>query len=215
MLLRATVLTLLLANGAYYAWSQGALAPLGLKPAAVGEPERMDRQIRPEALRLGPPAAEPPAMAASAELGPACLRAGVFDPTQSARLRQALADWPAGSWVLEDAQLPGHWIVYMGKFPNAEALEKKRGELRALRIRTESPGSALEPGLSLGGHASQEEAEQALAQFARQGVRTARVLQDRPASAGSRLRLTAVDAAQRERLPTLSAVLAGHPLIPC
>lgn len=213
MLLRTAVLTLLLANGAYYAWSTGALAPLGLKPAVEGEPERLAQQIRPEALRLAAPPS--PVSAAVEEPAAMCLQAGVFDAAQAEALRQALADWPAGSWVLEDAALPGRWIVYMGRFQNAEAVEKKRAELRALRVRAEPPGNALEPGLSLGGHASAEAAEQALAQLARQGVRTARVLQARPAAAGSRLRLPAVDAALRGRLQNLSAALAGLPLTPC
>ena len=145
-----------------------------------------------------------------------CLQSGVVNAAQAEALRQALADWPADSWVLDDATLPGRWIVYMGKFANAEAVDKKRAELRALRVRSEPLANAsLEPGLSLGGHASVEAAEQALAQLARQGVRTARVVQQRAPAEGHRLRLPAVDADLRARLQNLTPVLAGQSLTPC
>jgi hypothetical protein len=42
----------LLANAAYFAWTQGYLAPLGLAPVEQSEPQRLQSQIRPEALRL-------------------------------------------------------------------------------------------------------------------------------------------------------------------
>ncbi|HMZ87727.1 MAG TPA: SPOR domain-containing protein, partial [Giesbergeria sp.] len=56
-MLRLTVIVLLLANAGYYAWSQGHLAEWGLAPAPQGEPQRLQQQIRPEAVRLaGEPA---------------------------------------------------------------------------------------------------------------------------------------------------------------
>ena len=51
-MLRFIVLLLILANGAYFAWSQGYLASLGLAPALQSEPQRMAAQIKPEAIRL-------------------------------------------------------------------------------------------------------------------------------------------------------------------
>ena len=51
-MLRWVVGLLLLANGVYYAWTQGHLAPLGFAPTEQREPERLEGQIQPEVLRL-------------------------------------------------------------------------------------------------------------------------------------------------------------------
>lgn len=53
-MLRLVVLLLVLANGGYFAWSQGLLAAWGFAPAATGEPQRLRQQIKPEALRILP-----------------------------------------------------------------------------------------------------------------------------------------------------------------
>ena len=50
-LLRWLALLLLLANGAFFAWSQGYLKPVGLGPASQSEPQRLAQQIHPEALQ--------------------------------------------------------------------------------------------------------------------------------------------------------------------
>jgi hypothetical protein len=65
-MLRVLVLALLLANGLYFAWSQGALAVFGLVPAALGErePQRLQQQVRPEMLVIKPTAAAPAAQSA-------------------------------------------------------------------------------------------------------------------------------------------------------
>ncbi len=76
-MLRLVIILLALANAGYFAWTQGYLAPLGLAPVEQSEPERLQAQIKPGALRLlnGPkggaapaePVAEPaaaPALAA-------------------------------------------------------------------------------------------------------------------------------------------------------
>lgn len=54
-MLRALVLLLLLANGAYYAWSQGLLRDWGLAPREQAEPQRLANQIRPELLQVQTP----------------------------------------------------------------------------------------------------------------------------------------------------------------
>lgn len=72
-MLRWVIALLVLANVGYFAWTQGALSPLGLAPVQQSEPERLQAQIKPEALRLlngpkGSAAASvpaPPAAAAS------------------------------------------------------------------------------------------------------------------------------------------------------
>jgi hypothetical protein len=73
----------------------------------------------------------------------------------------------------------------------------------------------LEPGLSLGGHATQQAAQQQLEQLALRGVRTARVVQERPEQRGQRLLLPAVDDALRPRLEDFKTALNGRALRPC
>jgi hypothetical protein len=55
-MLKLLILLLLLANGAYYAWSHGALAQLGLAPTHQAEPERLQQQVQPELLLVTPAA---------------------------------------------------------------------------------------------------------------------------------------------------------------
>ncbi len=67
-MLRLLVLLLLLANGAYFAWSKGLLAAYGLAPASQSEPQRLEQQIRPEAIRI---LSTPGAASISASAAPA------------------------------------------------------------------------------------------------------------------------------------------------
>jgi hypothetical protein len=76
-MLRWVVALLVLANGGYFLWSQGHLAPWGLAPQEQAEPGRLDTQIAPDTLRLlntpreGEQAPAPPPGTASEEPGPA------------------------------------------------------------------------------------------------------------------------------------------------
>lgn len=113
-MLRLTVLLLLLANAAYFAWSQGLLALWGLAPAQQSEPQRLEQQIKPQALRiLGSDEAGRVEVIAAAPAPRAqeCLQAGLFEESQMARLKQVLGPWPAGSWVLEPAVEPAQWTL--------------------------------------------------------------------------------------------------------
>lgn len=228
-MLRLAVVLLLLANAGYYAWSQGLLRGWGLAPVDESEPQRMEQQIAPQNLRLLPqggkgaassaaptgPASSPATAAAPAE-PPACLQAGVFDARQADALRQAAAVLPEGSWTLEPTPITGRWMVYMGRFPDEEAVAKKRAELRTLKIPYDRPGAALEPGLSLGRFSTEEAAQRGMALLANQGVRTARVVQERADAPGFMLRLPAVNDTLRTRLDTtLQPALAGKTLRPC
>ncbi|KQP12333.1 hypothetical protein ASF43_22045 [Pseudorhodoferax sp. Leaf267] len=218
-MVRTAALVLLAANAVYFGWSQGLLAPLGLGPDTGSEPQRLAQQIRPEALRVAQTSsaaapAEPASTAAGPTTEPACLRAGPFDAAQADTLRQALAgaDLPEGSWALDATATPTRWIVYMGKYADADALEKKRAELRALRVETAPVRpAALAPGLSLGVFTTAAGAQEHLAQLTRRGVRTARVVPETPEQAVTQLRLPHADEALRARVQPL----AGKPLTPC
>ena len=60
--MRILLIALVLANGLYFAWSQGGLAVFGLLPASYGErePQRLAQQVRPNALQIKPAAASSP-----------------------------------------------------------------------------------------------------------------------------------------------------------
>lgn len=64
-MLRVVIWLLVLANAGYFAWTQGYLGALGLKPVVQSEPERLRSQIKPEGLRLlnAPRPAEAPSNA--------------------------------------------------------------------------------------------------------------------------------------------------------
>lgn len=222
-MLRFFVLTLLLANGAFFAWSSGLLQTYGWAPAPQAEPQRMAQQLYPEAIRLLRPedARRLEAQTATASQPtprPAeCLQAGLFDDRQAEALRQSLTPaLPAGSWVLESGLEPERWIVYMGKYPDNEAMNKKLGELRNLNIRFEPLlDPALAPGLALGAFTNEAAARESLAQFASRGVRTARVLRERAEVRGQWLRFPLADAALKQRLDSFKTELAGKPLQAC
>ena len=214
-MLRLIVLVLLLANAAYYAWSQGLLAPVGLAPAAQSEPQRVAQQIKPEAIRVLP-GDEAQRIETAAAKAPECLQAGLFTDNEATTLKQALDTWPAGSWAVEPATEPARWIVYMGKYPDAAALDKKKSELRGLNISFEPLSNpALEPGLSLGGYPTEAAAKQQMEALGQKGVHTAKVLQEKPEAKGLQLKLPAVDDALRARLDDLKSALNGKPLKAC
>ena len=107
-MLRLTVLLLVLANAAYFAWSQGLLAPWGIAPAQQSEPQRLEHQIRPQAVRIlgSEEAGRLELAAASGSRMPECLQAGLFDERELPGLKQVLERWPAGSWLLEPGVEP-------------------------------------------------------------------------------------------------------------
>ena len=220
-MLRGMVLLLVLLNGAYFAWSQGFLLDYGFGPLERSEAQRLEQQIQPEAITLLDAEAalrlEAQLATSAAAGGRSCWRAGPFDEAQAQVLRRALEPLlPQGAWLLEPALLPGRWIVYMGRYETAEAVAKKRGELRFLNVPTEPlRNPALEPGLSLGGFETQAQAGAALGDLAQRGVRTARVVQERAEQNGQQLRLPQADDALRAQFDSVRPALAGRILQPC
>lgn len=227
------------AQAAVPATTTPASAPVSALAAASATPPASAASARitaPAAAASAAPAAATPASAAAsapstaqAAVTPAsaaasaarpleCLQAGLFDERQAAVLRQALASTlpPQVNWKLESGMEPARWIVYMGRYADAEAVNKKRLQLRSLNIRFEPlTNPALAPGLSLGGYPTEAAATEALSELSGRGVRTARVLQERPETRGQWLKVPQADAALKERLATYKTALAGKPLRPC
>jgi hypothetical protein len=221
-MLRFFVILLLLANGAYFAWSRGYVAVLGLAPVSQSEPSRMQAQIKPDALRLlgsnearrmeVAAAAPPPA----APKPPECLQSTMLNDKLAQAVRSAAQALPTGSWTLDSAEEPARWIVYMGKYTAPDVLAKKKSELRQLGVDYEPLQiSSLEPGISLGGHSTQAQATRELADLNKRGVRTAKVVQEKPAVKGQVLRLPAVDDALRGQLDGVRSALGSAALRTC
>ncbi|MCC7098517.1 MAG: SPOR domain-containing protein, partial [Rubrivivax sp.] len=146
----------------------------------------------------------------------ACLQSGPLDDAQAKALQPLLAALPPGSWTLVQVPVAGRWMVYMGRFADEEALAKKRAELSALKLAFDRPAAGFEPGLALGRFATEEAAQRALADLANRGVRSARVVLERPSQTRTLLRLGAVDAPLRGQLqPLQDALGAAGGLHPC
>lgn len=228
------VLVLLLANGAYFAWGHGWLAAYGFVPARVTEPERLAQQIRPEAMRLATdsrpaqpsqtaPAAKTPAVAvAQTPITPPsnatqCLQVGVFTERQARALRLRLRNGlPADSWSFESSGDSARWIIYMGRYISKEAVDRKRVKLEQLGLSFEPPVSPLlNPGLSLGSFGSKADAENALAQMEQRGLRSAKVILERPELPSLWLRVPAADASMRAKLDALKPYLLDKAVQVC
>lgn len=217
-MLRLAAILLLLANAAFFAWSQGLLLGVGMGPSPGNEPQRLSQQILPEALRVvsAKEGRSEEVLQAAAPGAAECLLAGPIDEIAGQTLRQALQGWPAGTWSLEPVVEPARWIVYLGPYPSAEGADQQRAELSERGIPFDRVGDpALEPGLSLGAYPTRGAASRARERLGDRGLRSARVVQERPETRGQLLRLPAVDDSLRARLDEVRPALAGSPLRPC
>ena len=247
-MLRFLVLLLLVVNGFFYAWSSGYLNQWGWGAKSQRETFRLNEQIQPERIAVRPndkltqisspesisatfqtavsaptsaPAHATPNLVAAAATPTICLTAGAFNDRQSSAIKQILdSKLPAVRWRFETVNVPARWIVYMGKYANNNARDLKKSQLDQIKVPHELlTDNKLEPGLSLGSHATQALANQALQQLAKQGVRTARVLQESPEQKAQTLVVPAIDEANRTKLNLvyagLASVLAGKSLQAC
>lgn len=217
-MLRLFVVLLILANAAYFAWAQGYLAPLGLAPVSQAEPARMQAQIKPDAIRLlsNNEARRMEVPVSSLTKTAECLQSPLLTDAVASNVRTALDALPADSWTLDATDESGRWIVYMGPYRNPDVLAKKKSELRGLGISYDTPQrDGLLPGISLGGHDSQAQANQALNALKQKGARSARVAQEVAPSRGQVLRLPAVDDALRAQLEPVKTALGTQVLRTC
>lgn len=207
--------------------SAGTAAPLGaLAGSSAGAPTTPATRPTPTPTAPSPSPTAPspspagPSLAVSAAAPAiACLEAGPFDSASTAAAERSLreAGVPAGTWVRSGAAPANAYLVYMGRYADAAALDRKRDELRQLAVPAYpvEASSGLQPGLSLGRHASADAAEAAMAALAQRGVRTARVVAVAGSlAAGALLRLPAADAALQARVAGLR-LPGGSGFRPC
>jgi hypothetical protein len=232
-MLRALVAVLLLANALLFAWSQGWLDGVaGVKPHGDREPGRLARQVKPESVRVLSPAVVQTAMAASASAAAQteaaasnsasglCLEAGPFVGAAEQRaaaeeIRRAAL--PPGAVASAPVTRPGVFIVYMGKYPSPEALQRKTEELKRRNVDYEVLRNVpwLEPGLALGRFSDRPAAEAKLATLADRDVHTAKVLALTPPATGHVWRAERADAELAAKLTAWKAKALGAGFAPC
>jgi hypothetical protein len=218
-MLRFFVLVLLLANAAFFAWSQGYLKAYGYAPAAPNEPQRLSQQIKPQNIQILERAdvQRIEAQAKAEQAPPICLQAGPFDDIQAVSLRKALEDGlPSGSWQLDAVKQSAQWVIYMGKYASADLLSKKRAELTSLGLQADPVANpSLAPGLSLGAFPTQAAADKGLERLKPKGLRTAKVVQAREEGVQTWLKLPAVSELLQSKLDALKPALADKVLKNC
>jgi hypothetical protein len=243
-MLRGLVAALLVANLLALAWTLGwfeALPGGGRHPER--EPERIERQVNPDAVQLIAPMAAsaalqaaavrtllpaaPPASAAAGDAvaskpdapRPVCLEAGPFAAAEVAGAERGLRElqWPGLGWVNVKSERGGLFMVYLGRFADDAAMTKRRDELRRLQIAVDELRSspALQPGLTFGRFDSQAAANDALEQLAQRGVKNARVVTLVAPVVVTLLRVERADAALAARLSQLSLPPAGSGFKTC
>lgn len=223
-MLRALAVLLLLANLLVLGWTQGLFDSLrSTKPDADREPERLQRQVNIDQVRVLPAPAASAALAAAkasaateaAEAASAaaaatghCLEAGPIPASQQAAAEKLLHDGAGlatGTWTTVASERKGSFLIYMGKYADEETLERKVEELKRLRIEPQVMKSSAElsPGLTLGRFDEKAAAEAELGRLSQRGLRTARVITLVPAVPLVTLRVPSANEAQREKLSAL------------
>lgn len=217
-MLRLLVALLIVANLVFFAWTRGWLEPvIGSPHSDDRDPQRLSRQVHPEAVQVLPPE---PASAASAAnpAAPvtACLEAGPFADAELGDIEKALAGngVAASRWQAITVDRPAQWAIYMGRFADADALQRKQGELDRMHVHHEPVRNApaLEPGLVLGRFPDKDSADDGLLKLSNRGVHSAKVVELTPPSQAQLLRVDAADEPLAKRLREMRSANGAAPL---
>jgi hypothetical protein len=216
-MLRTLAAAVLLANVLFFGWVQGWFGP----PPRAGErePARLTAQLRPESVTILPAKAAGAAVRAAKVAATQCLEAGPFVESDIAAAEAALAAAPLaeGSWTRESVWPPPAWLVYTGKAADAASRRAREAELRKARLAFETLDSPpeLAPGLVLSRHATQAEAEAALAALAGTPVKGLRVVALPAPPPQLWLRVARADGPTQARLRALPAAALSGGFRPC
>ena len=215
MKLRNFLILLLFLNAGLFAWTQDWFSVWGWPAGNDRETQEIQKQVRPEMLSLQ--ADVRTRKIATINNPTRCLTTGVFAlPAARNLAAQAQELLPAGSWAMQDINIAGQWMVYMGRYPDNAAVERKKIELRRLRLSTDFPVPAgYQPGISLGVFGNYEQAENAHKQILNKGARSARIVTEVEPIVGQQLRIEQADSAIEELLQKLRPALNGQSFQPC
>jgi len=204
--MRLAFLVLLLANVAIFAWGQGGRQ--GLHDAR--EPERMQRQVAPEQLRILRGAAAVPVST--------CQRIQWLSAAETDALRSAVSGWPDWQFLQSPRETPpAHWVV-IGRLSGRPLAERKIAELRQLGVNEAEivTDEALGPfAVSLGVFRSRQAAEAHLQALVKQKVRSARLAQRALPPEQFAVDLRAQAGALAVKLAELQALFAHAEFIDC
>jgi hypothetical protein len=184
--------------------SASAPAPAGSAAEAAGTAASAAEAAAPAALAPAKGTATN-ASASAAAAANACVESIPLPAAEAAALQRALDGYgfPAASVTLRSEPQGARWMVYMGRFADATQMQNKAEELRKLNLdyAPVSRPATLAPGLSLGIFSSQPNAESRLAELARHGVHTARIVPVEADPGARRVQVKLTDASWRSRLP--------------
>ncbi len=216
-------------------WTQGLFDKLrGTRPEADREPERLQRQVNADQVRVLPAPAASAALAAAKAAAASeaeaavkaaappgtCLEAGPVPASAQAaaeKLLQDSAGLAPAHWTPVASERKGVFLIYMGKYADDETMERKVEELKRLKFEPKPMSNApdLEPGLVLGRFDDKTAAEAELGRMCQRGLRTARVVTVTPAVPLVTLRVPNASDAQRDKLLTLKLPNNGPAFAPC
>ena len=162
MKLRFFVFLLALANLVFFAYVQGWFGLWGWQARAQSEPQHLQNQLHPDALALVQARNEQ--QKAARDNPTQCLLSPLLGAQMAAPvLKQIQASLPAQSWQSIPLNTPGRWMIYMGRYPDEQAVARKKDELKRFRVSAfDTVPPAYQPGFSLGGFDDLSHAEAAL-----------------------------------------------------
>ncbi len=224
-MLKTLALLLLLANALLLAALTGVLDPLTRNSLSVPqrEPERLQRQLNPEWVTVLPAEAASAALREAAASAAAarithCLEAGPFANGEVEQAERTLreAGLAAGAWQALRADGGAAFMIYMGRYPDRETLQRKIEQVKRMRLEIEDlrDNAELRQGLSLGRFDSKAAADAALARMELRGLHTGKVITLPKPPPRTLLRVPAADAALRARLVALQ-LPSGPGFAPC
>jgi len=239
--MRWLLIALVVANLLVFAWSLDLLP--GVSRSREREPERVQRQVRPDAVQLITPTAASAALQAAAAQrtgnvaaapgnspanAPAagadasasvCLEAGPFAAAEVASAERGLRElkWPTLEWTAQRSERGGSYIVYQGRFADDAAMARRRDDYRRQQITADEVRNSpdLQPGLQFGRYDTRSAADGALAQLVQKGVKAARVVTINMPVVVTLLRVEHADGTLAARLAQLSLPPAGSGFRPC
>lgn len=161
MSLRSIVIFLLIANLGYFAYGQGWLIAIVGSDSSQREPERISRQVNPDAIVIS-----------QATDIAATLPAGSTPEVSQPASEPATAE-TSNTCTAKREQ----WLIYMGPYATKLLRDQKKAELNGLAVPSAAISKqSLKLGLSLGEFESEASAKQALTDLNTKGVKTATVV---------------------------------------
>jgi hypothetical protein len=195
--------------------SEGAAQAIADEEAAPDAANAADAASTPTAQTNPPADAQAPTPAAPS-VARVCRAVDALPPDLHAQAVQALEGVLKDSarWTSTEALINGRWIVYIGKLSDAQ-LQTRRAQLKAANVEHRVVTTPrLSPGLALGTYSSPERARNALEAARSQGVRDARVEQERAPTRAFSLQINDLTPDELAAVQALEA-LKGKTLQPC